>query len=749
MITSACLAAKGGDHAHSVEGVVKDAATGEALAGATVLLHPSKEGRVTDNEGQFRFGVLPAGRYVLHIHSLGYLHDSAVVEVVPMQTAVFTIQLKPSQLLLSQVQIVASAQNEFSLISQADLGMRTVLSSQELLRMVPGLFIGQHAGGGKAEQLFLRGYDLDHGTDIALSVDGMPVNMVSHAHGQGYADLHFLIPELVDDIQFGLGPYQSDKGNFATAGYVGFQTKNNLNGNLVKTEWGSYGLIRNLAMIDLSPHSQDKKANAYFAAEQLYSRGYFESAQDLQRLNLFSKYSRRIGEPHQLSISASYFKSGWDASGQIPQRAIDAGFITRFGAIDDREGGATERANLNIELKTLTHRGNLIRNQVYFTRYLFDLYSNFTFFLNDSTNGDQIRQKENRNLAGYQGSYATQLNVLGRTMRLRTGMSLRTDFINGIELSHTRARTRTLESIQRGDVRELNGGAFADAEWPLTSRLLLSAGARADQFLFFYQNHLPESSSAPDAQMKSAAATVNVQAQAHYMVNSATRIYLKAGSGFHSNDARVVVDPVAQSALPRVWSADAGAMLKPSAGLLVHTGLWASMSQSEFVYVGDEGIVEPAGRSRRLGADLSARWQPATWIYADADVNFTLPRLLDVPATENRIPLAPTFSSTGGLTFTPTGPLKGSLRYRWLGQRPADEAYALAASGYFLLDAQAAYRYRFFEFSLAVTNLLNQEWNETQFATTSRLKGESNAVTEIHFTPGSPRALRGGLTLRF
>ena len=295
-----------------------------------------------------------------------------------------------------------------ALVSKIDLVHQPVQNSQQLMRMVPGLFIGQHAGGGKAEQLFLRGFDIDHGTDVNLTVDGMPVNMVSHAHGQGYADLHFVIPETVNDISYGKGPYDVAKGNFATAGHVAFTTKEKIDKNVVSVEAGQFNTFRTMAMLKLSDR---EKSDAYAAADYNATDGPFDSPQGFHRINLFAKYNQKLGNLDKLTVQASHFQSQWDASGQVPQRAVDAGIISRFGAIDKTEGGQTGRSNLSfIHTKYLSPRSS-VRSQIYYSHYNFELYSNFTFFLRDTVNGDQIRQKESRDLYGMDIQYVKDISL--------------------------------------------------------------------------------------------------------------------------------------------------------------------------------------------------------------------------------------------------------------------------------------------------------------------------------------------------
>lgn len=305
---------------------------------------------------------------------------------------------------MEDVVVTQNLDQNSNTISAVDIQFRPINTSQDVLKIVPGLFIAQHAGGGKAEQIFLRGFDIDHGTDIELNVDGMPVNMVSHAHGQGYSDLHFVIPETIEQVDFDKGPYYAKQGNFNTAGYANFYQRR-LSESMFKIEGGQFGTFRTVGLFNLLKAQKAEDPSLYLATEFFRTDGYFESPQYFNRFNSLLKYHQKLNDTQTLELSFSGFTSSWDASGQIPQRAVDNGTITRFGAIDDTEGGETSRINLNSKLTTELSNGGYFENQVYFSQYNFNLVSNFTFFLNDPVNGDQITQSENRQIFGSKNSY--------------------------------------------------------------------------------------------------------------------------------------------------------------------------------------------------------------------------------------------------------------------------------------------------------------------------------------------------------
>ena len=413
---------------------------------------------IADENGFVSFKTLPADAKIVIISGIGF--ETKTVNIADIGSVYIYLQTRITT--LNDVLVKASSKTGvFKTISELDIHIRPIINSQEILRLVPGLFIGQHAGGGKAEQIFLRGFDLDHGTDINLSVDGLPVNMVSHAHGQGYADLHFVIPELIEKVNFNKGPYYTDKGNMTTAGFVAFKTKNYLNNNFIKLEGGQYNTIRAITGINLlRTGAAEKNQSLYFAGEGSFTKGYFESPQNFSRYNGMIKYHGKTGKNSTLTGLLSSLTSKWNASGQIPDRAVADGTIGFFGAIDDKEGGKTSRYNASFELMHNLNNGAVLRNQVFYSRYLFELYSNFTFFKEDPLNGDQIRQKEKRNITGYNLSYQQDHKIGIKKVQLTSGLQVRYDDINDIELSRTKDRNITTNPIMLGDINELNAGIY-------------------------------------------------------------------------------------------------------------------------------------------------------------------------------------------------------------------------------------------------------------------------------------------------
>ncbi len=636
--------------------------------------------------------------------------------------------------------------NATEVISQIDKTLRPTNSAQDLLRLVPGLFIAQHAGGGKAEQIFLRGFDCDHGTDFSVNLDGMPVNMVSHAHGQGYADFHFVIPETVDKLKVFKGTYNTQYGDFATSGAGEFTTKNKIEKSIVKLEFGRFDTYRAMAMLDLLKGNHlftHLNENFYVSGEYYYTNSYFQNKQHFSRYNIFGKYTGQLNNRNFLSFSASTFSSGWDASGQIPDRAVDEGIISRYGSIDPTEGGATKRTNVNLILTTSLRNGGIIKNQAFYSNYHFNLYSNFTFFLNDSINGDQINQREKgRNIYGYKFTYEKNSTLFGKTLRSIIGLGTRIDD-GDILLTHT-VKRNPLDTMAIGHLYQQNANAYIDETLSLTQKFSANVGVRLDYFDFSFKNYQYDSVSGRKQVPK-----VSPKLNLYYDLNSSTQLFAHAGYGFHSNDARAVVLKSSEHNLPTALGYEMGSTFKLGKRIVVNAALWGIDLQNELVYVGDDATVKITGATRRLGADLSLRCQMTDHVFMDADVNYNHGRYLNLPQGHNYIPLAPSLTSVGGISYKKIKGINTSLRYRYINSRPANEDNTVKALGYFLLDGVINYTQPKFEIGLTAENLLNTKWNQAQFDTQSRLKNESGSVDELHFTPGTPFYLKATLSVFF
>ena len=727
---------------NSIKGLVYDAQSRLPIDGAPVALLPSQNTN-TDIRGRFVFTKIENNSNKnIQINCIGYSIKKITFEQLLSNDTIF---LSPTKTSLTEVSVNSNVGKEYKIVSDLDIKMKGVNNSQEILRMVPGLFIGQHQGGGKAEQIFIRGFDCDHGTDINVSADGLPVNLVSQAHGQGYADMHFIIPETVAEVDFQKGPYNALKGNFTTSGYVDLKTKNALDYNLFKLEGGMFDSYRAVGMLNLlGEKAKAKQQSWYVASEYAYSNGFFEHPQDFKRFNFFTKYNGKISKQTYLSLTASTFNSKWNASGQIPDRAVADGSIGFYGAIDSTEGGETARSNINLQLVSTFKDGSYLKNQLYYSNYYFDLHTNFTFYLNDPINGDQIRQKENRNIYGYNSTYHRDGNIGTVLTNTDFGIGIRLDKIQNLELSHTKDRFTLLDRLAFGNVVEANVFGFINKTFRFSNYFSLNTGLRFDQFLNNYTDHLKV-----DSIFKSNEAIVSPKISLYYHKDKSTQYYINIGKGFHTNDTRVSVLENGRKVAPPAYSADLGTIIKPTNNLLLQAAIWYLWLDQEFVYSGDGAYVEPSGKTKRTGFDLSARYEPIKSLYIDVDLNYAHGRFVDELKGQNYIPLAPVWSSTGGITYKNKNGINGSIRYRWLSDRPAKEDNSIIAIGYFVNDFVLNFTQKKYEIGLSINNIFNVKWKETQFDTESRLKNEAAPVEEIHFTPGTKFAAKLALSIFF
>lgn len=720
--------------AEVIYGTVADSATRAPIHGVTVRLNPGDATGISDENGRFVFRKASPAIDMIAFSMVGY-------GSITIRTGAFkngdVIYLCPKISALKDVVISSGSTNPFKTISESDIRLRGISNSQEALRIVPGLFIGQHQGGGKAEQIFLRGFDNDHGTDINMSLDGMPINLVSHAHGQGYADSHFIIPELIGNTTYQKGMYAPDKGDLAVTGYVNFSTLNAVR-NTLRVEAGQFNTYRALGMWNLLGAEAAKKGSQWYAAsEYRFSDSYFEHSQDFKRFNFFTKYTGRIGEKNYFSLSASNLYSTWKATSQLPLDAVLSGQVSYFGAIDPNEGGKTTRTNFNAQLKTTLSERSMLKNQLYYSYYTFDLHADYSYFLTDTVNGDEVRQQEKRNLAGYNGTFIHESFLGYAQLTTEAGINIRFDATSGTSLQHTRDNYIVLDSLKYGDITELGTGAYVSETLKFNDHFTLYGGLRFDNFYYGYRNRLgSDSSFKGKGYYDTGNRIVSPKLKFIYHLNRNVQFYLLAGKGFHTNDARVVLAEKGGSTLPATYGSDIGTVLKPARNLLFNIAGWISHLQKEYVYGSDGGTADFSGRTKRLGFDFSGRYQPVPFIYLDADVNYAHGRALDALPGENYIPLAPVWTSTGGLTYQSRNGINGSIRYRWMGTRAANEDYSLKASGYFVNDLVLNYTRPRYEFGVTVNNLFNVRWKETQYAQDTKLPGQP-ADHGLTFTPGT------------
>ena len=624
------------------------------------------------------------------------------------------------------------------LIPDRDFQLRPQGRPADIIRLVPGLVISQHQGGGKSEQYFLRGFDADHGTDVAIFVDGMPVNLRSHAHGQGYADLHFLIPETVRRIEAVKGPFHVELGDFATAGAVNFVTLDTVDENLAQVAGGMFGTQRYLTLV--SPTRDALKT--LVAVEGFITDGPTERAQNYQRLNLFGKATVSLSETLDASAWITHMRGAWFASGEVPARAVRAGLIDRFGAIDNSEGGDTQRTAVNATLRWRPSEQETVTLNVSGQYYELDLFSNFTFFLNDPVNGDGIVQRDRRWVVAADARYERRDTAAGVPLTTTLGLQYRADTPRVV--LGTQADRHQLARTQDVDIVEQSLSPFLRLDAALLTWLRLVGGARGDIFSYDVHDNLGGESGRVSGNVTRAIPSWKINAILGPWY--ATELFANYGTGFHSNDARAVVTQPGLTALARADAWEVGVRTRPLARVELSASYWEIDLASELVFVGDEGTTEARGKSRRHGVEVAAKAQLLDWLFLNGDVTVSRARF----ANGDEVPLAPRLTARGDLTARLPWGLSASLEMRHLADRFASEDREAKARGYTLFDLTARYRYRALEAFVSIENLTNTEWREAQFFFTSRVPGEpAEGVADIHFTPGTPRAVLGGLAWRF
>lgn len=766
--------------AATLSGQVTDKDSAHPLPGANIAIMELDRATTTDMQGRYRLSRVPPGQYHLRISLVGYDAAERHLVVTAADSLQLDIEIAANPIHLGEMLI--RAERSFSAASSRavrdfDLQMRPRVSAHQMLQMAPGLIIAQHAGGGKAEQIFLRNFDADHGTDVAVTVDGMPVNMVSHGHGQGYADLHFLIPELVEELEVDKGPYFARHGNLATAGAIRFRTKSHLQNNLIRVQGGSAGTAQFTTLYQLPLADPDN--TAYFAGNYYRTDGPVDAPQGLQRVNVFAKIHTHLSEHSNLTLDVGGFSSAWNASGQIPARAIDS--IGRWGSLDPLEGGTTGRQTLNLTYRARGQDGGDFTLRSYYNRYDFKLFSNFTFYLNDPVAGDMIEQTDDRALFGIDNEYSFH-HAWGDVLAHSTlGGGLRSDNAD-VALWKSPARSRQ-QALVDARVLERNLYLWAQEQLLLTDQLRLILGLRGDYFTFSVEDHLERvEATLPHASGYAQQSILSPKASLVWSPLSTLDLYVNGGTGFHSNDARNVIldrraadlartwrteglgeadiheqlqsrnlDPghLDAGTLPRAIGAEFGTRVRLPGGLNVGAAAWWLDLEEEFVYVGDGGMTERSGATRRMGIDLETRARLLDWLWLDLDATLSTGQLTDEPDGADHIPLAPTLTSQGGLTMRRAAGTSGSLRFRHIGDRPANEVDSVTAWGYTVVDLSMSQDWHAWRVHVDIENLLDSSWNEAQFDTESRLRDETESVTELHLTPGNPRGARLGISLLF
>lgn len=617
----------------------------------------------------------------------------------------------------------------------------------QVLRLIPGFIAVEHSGGaGKADQYFLRGFDADHGTDVAFFADNMPINLRTHGHGQGYTDLNFIIPETIQGVDVVKGTYHAEFGDFDTAGAVTFKSREVLKEDVVQAVGGMWDTQRYLLM--LSPTKD--KVRTLLAAEGYYTNGPFESDNRYFRFNVFGKATFNPTVRSEFSVVGSYHKGHWNASGEIPFRAVTDGTIDRFGSIDPSEGGQTQRATGRMQYHYDTPSGGRYFADAYAMYYNLNLFTNFTFFLNDQQNGDGINQQDRRVVYGGNLGYRQAGELFGIHSAATAGVQVRVDDIADIRLGTQTKRVPTGTTVN-SEVLEASYSPYLKLEFQPTPWMRLAGGVRADHFTFDVRNLCDTCPEQPAGRKDSG----QVSPKVNLILGPwfSTEVFANWGIGFHSNDARsTVVD--ASSPLARAQGAEFGIRSKPwgpDRMELIAT-FWALSLGSELVFVGDEGTTEPRGPTQRYGVEVAARGQVWGPLYFNGSFTWTHAQFRNGDA----IPLAPELTGYGGFILRWPEGLSSQLQATYLGVRPLTEDRSIKAPSWINFDLTERYMiplklpHGHLEAILFIQNIFNTDWEQATFAFTSRLPNEpAGGVQDIHFVPGNPRFVMGGLSWYF
>lgn len=631
-------------------------------------------------------------------------------------------------------------------VGARQLRMRPLLRPGELLETVPGVIITQHSGAGKANQFFLRGFNLDHGTDFATSIDGVPVNLPSHGHGQGYTDLNFLIPELVRTLEFRKGPYFADTGDFSSAGAGNFRYFNTLPEGIARVEGGEHDYWRGL--FAASPRWGG--GTLLYAVELFHNDGPWTREENFRKANLVLRYARG-DDARGWSATAMAYRGKWDATDQIPQRAVNGGIIGRFDSLDTTTGGESQRYALSFEWRASGER-SASKFLLYGFYYDLDLFSNFTYFLDDPINGDQFEQLDKRWVFGAQASHSWEGALARREMVNTVGAQARGDIVNN-GLFTTAARQR-LGTARKDFLDQMSLALYWENRVAWTEKFRTVAGARGDLFhCDVRSNNAANSGDATDA-------IVSPKVSLIFGPWAQTEFYINGGLGFHSNDARGVtttIDP--GSGLPvskadplvRTHGAEFGVRTTAIPNLHSSVAFWALWMESELVFVGDAGTTEPSRPSRRYGIEWANYFTPTKWLTIDADVSVSRARFRDFDPAGNRIPGAMESVVAAGVSVHDLGGFFGSVRVRHFGARPLIEDNSVRSSSTTLVNLRVGWQFnKHCQFAVELLNAFNATANDIDYFYTSRLPGEPPAgVDDVHFHPAEPRMVRAAFTVRF
>lgn len=751
-----------------LEGQVKDE-TGAPLPGVVVDVHSVAEAEdrpaTTDTDGHFKLSELPAGRYQVDFRLPSFATSVRTADVPGGGAATLDVTLR----IALNADVLVTGRRTFRSLSDLDepvnglLGLaeagstgvvtakqieqRPVFRSGEVFEAVPGVVISQHSGEGKANQYYVRGFNIDHGTDLATFVVGTPINMPTHAHGQGYSDNNFLVPELISGVQYQKGTYSAEEGDFSAAGSINVNYLNVLDQRIAKVEGGQDRFGRAV----FAASSAVGRGHLLYAGEAYHSDGPWVRGDDYRKLNGILRFSQG-DQQNGFSVTAMGYSGRWNSTDQVPERAVSSGLIDRYGFVDPTDAGRTHRYTLAGEWRKSSAAG-LTLLKAYGIGYGLDLFSNFTYFLDDPDRGDQFEQKDDRNVYGLDGSQRFLTRWFGKDTESVAGFQGRFDHTPTVALYHTQARQR-IETVREDAVDQSSGALFFQTSIQWTPHLRTVAGVRGDLYHFDVESGDPANSGARSASLASPKLSVVVGPFRN------TELYANWGWGFHSNDARGAVqtrDPKTGDAVSpvdpivRAKGAEVGVRTVAAGKFHATLALWRLDIASELVFVGDAGTTEASRPSRRLGFEWSSAYAPASWLTMDADLAYSRARFQDADPAGDRIPGAVEGVASAGVTAEGAGPLSASLRLRYFGPRPLIEDDSVRSKASTTLNLRASYRLApRYRLSLDVFNLTNSNASDIDYFYASRLPGERlDGVEDVHTHPLEPFTIRASLSASF
>jgi hypothetical protein len=612
---------------------------------------------------------------------------------------------------------------------------------------VPGVIITQHSGDGKANQYFLRGFNLDHGTDFRTTVDHMPVNMPTHAHGQGYSDLNFMIPELVSRVAYKKGPYFAEEGDFSPAGAADIDYYTKMPKGIASLALGSNGHRRAMAANSFDAG----RGHLLYGFELFHNDGPWVNPEDCRKLNGVLRFSRGTNADGY-TVSVMGYTGKWNATDQIPQRAVDGGTISRFGAIDPTDGGRTSRYSLSLDRHKNLANGGVFHMDVYAIKYRLNLFSNFTFFLDHPFPvGDQFEQADDRTIVGLTPSWIFTGKWDGRQTTHKFGLDARRDNID-VALYNTTARDR-FATVRSDKVVQTGLGFYYENTLQWTDTFRGIAGVREDFYNARVDSDLAANSGTTSAHITSP--------KLNFVFGpfDKTEYFLNYGQGFHSNDARgttITVDPASGNpaekvpALVKTKGEEIGVRTEMVPHLQSSLSLWRLELASELVFVGDAGTTEASRPSLRRGIEWSNRYIPHNWLLVDLDLSVSRAQFRDGNPVGNTIPGAIDRVASLGVSVKDYGRWSGTVHARYFGPRPLVEDNSVRSQSSTIFSARTSYKVDArTSINFDVFNLFNRKSNDIDYYYPSQLRNETAPVNDIHFHPVEPRTVRLALVARY